>query len=108
MRWSPIANAPYFGGGMKIAPDAVADDGLLEVVIVRGVSKFSLLKDFRLVYSGSHKSLPSCTMLRGRKIVVEPLGRSRRQCRLARHRWRVAGPHPRNLRGHPGAITVRG
>ena len=40
-----IANAPYFGGGMKIAPDAVPDDGLFEVVIVRGVSKFSLLKD---------------------------------------------------------------
>ena len=96
-----IANAPYFGGGMKIAPDAAPDDALFEVVIVRGASKFSLLMDLRLVYSGAHKSLASCTILRGRKIVVEPLG-DLGQCGAARHRRRVARPHSRDLRGDPG------
>ena len=69
-----VANAPYFGGGMKIAPDAVPDDAEFEVVIVRGRSKLSLISDLRLVYSGGHKALPSCTFLKGKKIVVEPLG----------------------------------
>src|SRR4029079_4153273 len=40
-----VANAPYFGGGMKIAPDAQPDDQQLEVVIVRGRSKLSLIRD---------------------------------------------------------------
>jgi len=69
-----VANGNYFGGGMLIAPDAVQDDGLAEIVIVKGTSKLSLLKDLRLVYSGAHKTLPSCLFLRGRKVMIEPIG----------------------------------
>lgn len=69
-----IANGRYFGAGMMIAPDAQQDDGLAEIVIVKGTSKFALLRDLRLVYSGRHRSLASCVFLRGRKILVEPIG----------------------------------
>jgi diacylglycerol kinase (ATP) len=103
-----IANAPYFGGGMKIAPDAVPDDGLLEVVIVRGVSKFSLLKDLRVLYSGRHKSLPSCTMLRGKKIVVEPLGSTLADAALLDIDGESPGRIPATFEVISGAITVRG
>ena len=34
---------------MKIAPDAMPDDELFEVVIVRGTSRLSLLGDLRLI-----------------------------------------------------------
>ena len=103
-----IANAPYFGAGMKIAPDAAPDDGLFEVVIIRGVSKFSLLKDFRLVYSGRHKSMPSCTILRGKKIVVEPLGSSLADAALIDIDGESPGRIPATFEVIPAAITVRG
>jgi diacylglycerol kinase (ATP) len=103
-----IANAPYFGGGMKIAPDAAPDDALFEVVIVRGVSKLSLLMDLRLVYGGRHKSLASCTILHGRKIVVEPLGDLDANAALLDIDGESPGRIPATFEVIPAAITVRG
>lgn len=68
------ANGRFFGGGMMIAPQAELDDGMLDLVIFRGAAKLTLIKDMRLLYTGSHVSHPSVTILRGRKITVEPAG----------------------------------
>jgi diacylglycerol kinase (ATP) len=68
------ANGRYFGGGMMIAPDAELDDGMLDLVIFRGAAKLTLIKDMRLLYTGSHVNHPSVTILRGRRITVEPAG----------------------------------
>src|SRR5690606_2123615 len=68
-----VANGQYFGGGMKIAPDAALDDGQFEVVLLRGASKLTLIRDLRLVYGGHHRNHPAITMLRGRHVTVEPL-----------------------------------
>jgi diacylglycerol kinase (ATP) len=68
------ANGRFFGGGMMIAPDAQLDDGMLDLVIFRGAAKLTLIKDMRLLYSGSHVNHPAVTILRGRKITVEPMG----------------------------------
>ena len=103
-----IANAPFFGSGMKIAPDAVVDDALFEVVIVRAASKFSLLMDLRLVYSGSHRSLASCTILRGKKIVVEPLGDIDDNAALLDIDGESPGRIPATFEVIPAAITMRG
>jgi len=103
-----IANAPYFGGGMKIAPDAVPDDALFEVVIVRGVSKFSLLRDLRRVYSGSHKSLPSCTILRAKNVFAEPLDGPPANASLLDIDGESPGRIPATFEVIPAAITVRG
>jgi diacylglycerol kinase (ATP) len=103
-----VANAPYFGCGMKIAPDAAADDALFEVVIVRGASKLKLVADLRLVYSGAHKSLGSCTFLRGKKIVVEPQGDLAANAALLDMDGESPGRIPATFEVIPGAITVRG
>ena len=52
------ANLPRFGGGMKIAPGARIDDGLLDLVIVREVSRATLLNVFPKVYTGHHVTHP--------------------------------------------------
>lgn len=101
------ANSRYFGGGMMIAPDARTDDGLFEVVIVRGRSKLSLLKDLRLVYSGAHRNLASCTFLRGSNVVVEPLGDPIANGALLDIDGESPGRIPATFRMVPGAITVR-
>lgn len=68
------ANGRFFGGGMMIAPQAELDDGVLDFVIFRGAAKLSLIRDMRLLYTGSHIGHPAVTILRGSKIIIEPAG----------------------------------
>jgi diacylglycerol kinase family enzyme len=51
---SSVANAPAYGGGMKIAPNAKLDDGKLDVCVVRGMNPFKLFCLFPTVYFGRH------------------------------------------------------
>ena len=65
-----IGNGRYFGGGMCIAPNAIIDDGLFDIVILRGLSKPALLINLPKVYGGKHLNHPRITSLRGRKISI--------------------------------------
>jgi diacylglycerol kinase (ATP) len=49
-----FANAPAYGGGMKIAPHAQLDDGKLDVCIVPAMSRAKLFCLFPTVYFGKH------------------------------------------------------
>jgi len=62
-----LANTRWFGGGMYVAPNADSTDGLLDVVIVRRISRARLLAVFPLVYSGRHLSHPAISTLRTRR-----------------------------------------
>jgi diacylglycerol kinase (ATP) len=101
------ANGRFFGGGMMIAPDALIDDGQLEVILVRGASKLKLVADLRLVYSGAHKALESCTFLRGRRIVVEPVGDQIQNGALLDIDGESPGRIPATFEVLPGALRVR-
>jgi len=65
-----VNNLPRFGGGMRIAPDAVIDDGLLDLVIVREVPKSVLLSIFPKVYGGKHVGHPAVTLVRTRRAEI--------------------------------------
>ena len=65
-----VANTGWFGGGMHIAPDAVPDDGMLDVTVVAGAGRLELLRFFRLVFSGRHMGHPRVTALRGSRIEI--------------------------------------
>ncbi|MGA8255738.1 MAG: diacylglycerol kinase family protein [Nocardioides sp.] len=65
-----VANSAYYGKGMKIAPDAVLDDGTLDVVVIEAASKLELMRSLPKVYDGGHVSLPEVTVLRGRRIEI--------------------------------------
>jgi len=58
------ANSPLFGGGMRIAPAARLDDGLLDVVLVERVSAARLLAVFPRVYRGRHLGHPAVHVAR--------------------------------------------
>ena len=49
-----VANAPSYGGGIKIAPQAKLDDGKLDLCIVRAMDKFKLFCLFPTAYVGRH------------------------------------------------------
>jgi diacylglycerol kinase family enzyme len=56
---------------MRAAPDALLDDGLLDVVVLEKVSKLSfLIKILPKVFSGAHVREPSVKVFRGREIAV--------------------------------------
>jgi diacylglycerol kinase (ATP) len=67
-----VANSPFFGGGMKIAPNAKIDDGHLDIFIVNKISRLELLKVFPRVYTGDHITHPAVEFIRAKKITLTP------------------------------------
>lgn len=101
-----IANGRYFGGGMKIAPDAQPDDGQFEVVIFRAANKFQLIRNMNLLYTGAHVKLDEVTILRGRKIGVEPAGGAPANYALLDIDGESPGRIPATFEILPSALTV--
>ncbi len=66
-----FANAPNYGGGMRIAPRAQLDDGLLDLVRIRDAGRFRLLRCLHQVYSGTHVLLPEVEYLRAAEARIE-------------------------------------
>jgi YegS/Rv2252/BmrU family lipid kinase len=69
-----VANGKIFGKGMKIAPGAQLDDGLLDSVLVRGFKFLEFCRHGWKLMNGSHLSHPKVTLIRGRKIEAWPEG----------------------------------
>lgn len=102
-----VANERFFGGGMMIAPDAVPDDGLFDIVILRAASKLKLIFDIRLLYGGRHRNHPAITILRGRKVTVEPLGDPLANAALVDIDGESPGHIPATYEMVPMALKVR-
>lgn len=94
------------GGGMKIAPAARDDDGLLDVVLIRYLKPLQILRDIRRLFDGSIASHPkvSCWQTTGIalespvRIAVEadgePVGRLPASFRIVPEALRVVCPPP--------------
>lgn len=67
-----VANGAYFGGGLRIAPEACLDDGLLEVVLLLEAGPREVVRAWQ-VYSGGHTRWSSARVARGRVIEAEAL-----------------------------------
>jgi diacylglycerol kinase (ATP) len=63
-----VANGQSIGGGMRIAPEAALDDGLLDLFIVGRVSRAGLLAVFPKVFSGKHVGHPAVQLRRVRTV----------------------------------------
>jgi YegS/Rv2252/BmrU family lipid kinase len=70
-----VANARYFGGGMKIAPGAKLVDGKFDVVGVGDLGALKIFTSAPRVYFGSHLSLPEVSHALARKVAVRPAER---------------------------------
>jgi diacylglycerol kinase (ATP) len=66
-----FANTPFYGGGMKIAPEARMDDGLLDVCVVGAVAPLRLFRLFPTVYSGRHLKIPEVEYFHASRLRVE-------------------------------------
>jgi diacylglycerol kinase (ATP) len=68
-----VGNGRFFGGGMKICPDAQLDSGALDVVVVGDLSRGDVILKGSRLYDGSHLSIEDVTSARARKLVAEPV-----------------------------------
>jgi YegS/Rv2252/BmrU family lipid kinase len=67
-----VANGRYFGGGMKVAPEARLDDGLFDVVTLGDFGFSDLLFRGLDIYSGKHVTNPKVTVHRARRVEATP------------------------------------
>jgi len=66
-----FANSPLYGGGMKIAPQAKMDDGLLDICIVGAVDPFKLFCLFPTVYLGRHLKIREVEYSQAARLRIE-------------------------------------
>ncbi len=52
-----VANARYFGGGMKVAPRAILDDGRFDVITIGDLGALKILANAPQLYMGTHLSM---------------------------------------------------
>lgn len=66
-----VANGRYFGGGMKICPDADPADGRFDVLLIGDVTKRDLVLTLPKIYRGTHLPHPKAELLRGDRVTID-------------------------------------
>jgi diacylglycerol kinase family enzyme len=65
-----VANSRAYGGGMYIAPEAMLDDGMLDVVVCERTSRWRFLTMLPRVFKGTHVELPEVRTFRTRELTL--------------------------------------
>ena len=66
-----VGNNVSLGGGMKVTPNAILDDGLFDVLVVQPLSRIAFLRVFPRVFTGKHLSDPRVTVYRAKRVLIE-------------------------------------
>lgn len=69
--FTAFANGPFYGGGMRICPDARFDDGLIDVCMVGDLSRLQALKELPGIYQARHVYHPKVYMRRASTITID-------------------------------------
>ncbi|MGE5288920.1 MAG: diacylglycerol/lipid kinase family protein [Micromonosporaceae bacterium] len=97
-----VANSPYFGAGMKVAPQADPGDGLLDIVLMRHAPKLTYLRALTKIKDGSHVALDQVSTGRAAAVTISvdpPL-------RAGADGEALLIPPPLRIRALPGALNV--
>lgn len=65
-----IGNGRYCGGGMRQTPDALPNDGLLDVTIINGMGKFEIIRNLKILYDGTILNHPKIDGYKCKSIKV--------------------------------------
>jgi diacylglycerol kinase (ATP) len=93
-------NNVSIGGGMRVTPNAILDDGLLDVMVVGPLTRIGFLKLFPRVFKGTHITDPRVSIHRARHVRIEADGV------VAYADGERVGPLPVDLFVRPGALRV--
>jgi diacylglycerol kinase (ATP) len=95
-----VGNTSSYGAGMRVCPDALPDDGLLDVMMVEALGKAEFLRVFPSVYRGTHVTHRAVTVRRATSVRLEAPGV------VAYADGERIGPGPVTCEIRPGALTV--
>jgi diacylglycerol kinase (ATP) len=95
-----VGNGPSFGGGLRITEGAVLDDGLLDVVIIKPISKPDLIRTYPKLFKGTHIHHPQYEHHLVRSVTVAAPGI------VSYADGERFGPLPLTVECAPGALTV--
>lgn len=74
-----VANGPSYAGVLRIAPNAVVDDGMLDLVVIGDVDKFEMLMNLGRVFTGAHLEHAKVQVFRTSALNLESTGEARVQ-----------------------------
>lgn len=70
-----VANGICYGGGYYCAPEAVVDDGLLDICLVKKISRFKFIKLIKYYKEGTHLITPKVSQhivyCKGKEVIIE-------------------------------------
>jgi diacylglycerol kinase (ATP) len=98
-----VANGPFFGGGMKICPEARPDDATFDVLLIGDLTKADLLLTLPKTFRGSHLPHTKAELLRGSHVSIDAPERLPIQLD-----GEQPGTTPAQFELVPGALRVRG
>jgi len=73
-----VANARYYGGAMKIAPDAKLDDGWFDVVTIGEAGAFRILANSPRLYLGAHLRMDEVSHALAKQVIARPAKKDER------------------------------
>lgn len=100
-----VCNGAYFGGGMKVAPDANLSDGRFHIVVMADEGPWAALRNAGTIYTGNHVELPSVRVLTGCRVTAVPLAPDTPV--LLDIDGEAPGRLPADFQLVPGAIAVK-
>jgi YegS/Rv2252/BmrU family lipid kinase len=100
-----IANARYFGGGMKIAPDAKVDDGQFDCVSVGDVGAARIMANAPRIYTGTHLSMQQVNHTLAKKVLARPANKE--SVVMLEIDGELPGRLPASFQILPGALKLR-
>jgi YegS/Rv2252/BmrU family lipid kinase len=71
--FAAIGNGKFYGGRFKITPEAILDDGLLEICVVEEMGRFKYLSIIPKAFKGTHASIKGINFYRAKEVVIESL-----------------------------------
>jgi len=69
-----VGNGVSLGGGMKVTPDAMLDDGQFDVLTVKPMSRNAFIRIFPRVFKGTHVTDPRVQIRRAAHVVIDSPG----------------------------------
>lgn len=95
-----VGNAGYAGGGVHLCPAADVTDGMLDVMIIKPVSRWTLIRLFPMLFRSGFVQHPAVTQLRAREVIIDGDGL------LPMADGEELGTVPLRVSVQPGVLTI--
>lgn len=66
-----VGNGRYCGGGMRQTPEALPDDGLLDITVIKSMGRIEIIRNLKILYDGTILAHPKVDGYRSDNVKVE-------------------------------------